>query len=185
MGKPTKKVRVVTVDGYSYQIGDSYEIEGKNYVFRGRLPKKGNISKLSGFFFDENEDPVILDPFKANNPILTDTERNEPRKSPSAHGGLRSPDHTNPKPPSRDRRWNADEIISFEPYPEDDEMVAAIKAVVNNDGKITITTASKALGHSAYNLLYGLRFRHTMHWASAKQWGTILGRQIEFRIVPK
>ena len=176
----TEENDIYRIGGQDWEIGEVafYSKKGKDIetTFRGFL--SDGFSREGLYYDEKKKDWTYLD--SEIDPALLEATKTIPsgRKQSASHIKTTSP--VIEKTPIRS---DPDTIFRLEIHEEDDEMVQEVKGAVNSR-KLTNAEITKYSEYT-YNLLYGLKKRHSIKFSSFKKWAKILNLKPVIQLLPK
>ena len=164
----------VTDEYEGLEIGDLVEYEGKEIVFRG--PLISGTPATPGLWIDPESHEFIVVDRRSDDSVknMMDSVAGDPRSRMASAVIDDSP------PTGPPERLSSDEILRFEHHADDDDMVRTLKEAVNASG-ITVRNVSEGI-QGGYNLVYGLRKRHSIKYESVLKWCEILRLRSNFSL---
>lgn len=163
--------------GERITVGDLVEYKGKSLVFRGYLNSKS--SNFPGLYVSKETKKLVIIK-KANfDASLLEMLREDPiKQKSSARIEEASPTVVSTVP----GRLSSDEILYFEIHEKDDDMVKVLKDAINQ-ARVTVRDACDSIS-GGYNLVYGLRKRHSVKFDSLEKWCKFLRLKINLSLTP-
>jgi len=81
---------------------------------------------------------------------------------------------------------NDGKILKYVIFDEDDDMVKLIKETIN-EKNITLQEVYNTIGTegSGWNLVYGLRTRHSISYEGMEKWANVLDMKIEIKLIDR
>jgi hypothetical protein len=157
------------------EVGEVVEYDGTPVAFRGRLT--GKTAATPGLWLDPKGGLLLIEraPTDEIRNLMRTLDADPARRAESV---VIDESHQAPCPD----RLSSDEALRFEPDDADDDMVRALKVAVNAS-RLSVRDVSEGLS-GGYNLVYGLRKRHSIKYESMLKWCEILRLRAEFRLVP-
>lgn len=175
----------MNVGGDVFEVGEVYEWDGRDVVFRGSVPYSA-VGMAPGLYYDGKAGEFVEVPEEPTGEQeeleaegATELSHREGQTARKIRGVSVS------KEKDEDQKGqDADGPLWFEPDEEDDEMVACLKEAINS-AKVTQEEVAGRLGENPYNMIYGLRRRHAVTWVIFRKWAAIIGMTPTVGLVPE
>jgi hypothetical protein len=164
------------VYGEILTVGETVEFNNIEDVFRGVL-SKGKIA-TPGLWLDPATNELLIinrSPTKEIRHMMQNLA-NDPRSRAASTVIDDNISHISSE------RLSSDEVLRFDADIKDDDMVRVLKEAINL-GRLTVRDVSEGVA-GGYNLVYGLRKRHSIKYESLLKWCELLRLKPDIRLLP-
>jgi hypothetical protein len=173
-----KKQRVIhEIDGDEYVVGEVYEVDGEEIVYRGILSEFPLPNP--GLYWDDFKDEFIIVPkTDPKKDIMDILDEEDPKRKNNNSRKLSHRENED----NNSGRSSSEDLLRFRESDEDDKVVRELKRIINQRN-YTLKQVMEA-GFD-YNLVYGLKTRRSIKLASLEKWAKFLNMDVEFSLIPK
>jgi hypothetical protein len=178
------------------KIGEAYIDEDESvYVFRGDYQE--NVSdNIPGMYINSDGELLIVEyPLNQKKTVKNIINKKLSKKEEIFNMANKisqiekTKSKTKPKKTesnNEEKGRNSSQVLIFDIADENDDLVRLIKETANERGLTYSDIYDKCDSNNAgYNLIYGLRTRHTMSFESARKWANILDMELNITLVEK
>ena len=176
-----------------------HDEDGCFYQFINEIYDESEARKPGFYLLDEN---FIIVPYTGKQKKYTeeDVKKEETNKLAGILKGIKttekkvpvavpaaSTSYNNPfaKTSSRTRSSNSSDILSYVIDDDDDDMVRVLKETIN-EKHITMNDLYSRFGQGkGWNLIYGLRMRHTISLACFNEWAEVLDMEVKITLTDR
>jgi hypothetical protein len=173
---PKREGVVYEIDGVDYAVGETYELRGEELVFRGMLEDHPVPSR--GLYWDQGSwEFVAVTAGAVDAGLMASASEDPPSRGAGAGVELSSGGDE-----ESEGRQSGEDLLRFKVSDEDDEIVRKLKSIINGR-RLTLRGVMEA--GLDYNLVYGLRMRHSIKLGSLEKWARLLRLRVSFDLVPE